>query len=196
MRIFNFIILMNQIDELIFTLTERLNDEIKIIQRLEYNQKIRKIYIEHLDDYKSKLMKEAPLFFKKLILLSGCEEPQKYYSLLNRYLHQALNNPNFDSIPTQSIFDLVTPQTNVMNIYKWYKNTLIENILLESKITELKNICRDLLYEKNLITAEENRQSDQSVKDKSESQCIKRGERIRGDLYLLMDDMNRKLSNI
>lgn len=187
---------MNQIDELIFTLTERLNDEMKTSQRAEYNQKIRKVYFEHLDNYENILIQDAPSYFQNLILLAGCEEPQKYYSILNRYLYQALENPNFDSNSKISIFDTVTPQTNAMNIYKWYKNTLIENIQLESKIAELKQKYRDLTYEQTIIESEENRQSDQSVKDKSESQCIKRGERIRGDLYRLIDDINRKLSNM
>lgn len=187
---------MNQIDELIYTLTERLNDEMKISQRNEYNQKIRKIYNEHPDDYENKLMEDAPLFFKNIILLTGCEEPQKYYSILNRYLHQALANPKFETISEVCIFDTITPQTNPMNIYKWYKNTLIENIHLETQIAELKQKYRDLSYEQTLLAAEENRQNDQSLKDKTESKCIKRGERIRGDLYRLIDDMNRKLSRI
>ena len=57
----------------------------------------------------------------ELILLAGCEEPQKYYSILNRYLYQALENPNFDSnskikIGSKIIFT-IAPTTSIIMEY-------------------------------------------------------------------------------
>ncbi|OHS98984.1 hypothetical protein TRFO_34630 [Tritrichomonas foetus] len=185
---------MNEIDELVFSLTERLQDTAKNKHRNSYKE-LRNVYVEKQSGAKNdeKFQSSFKEFFRKLICEAGCDDPQAYYQHFNRCLNKALNNNDFENIKSSTFMDNLSPQQNILEISQLFKETLIENIMMKKKIEELKQIKESLIQEQEFILAKTSKYYDETIKNKEQEKCIKRGEAIRGDLYLLVDDMNRDI---
>ena len=181
-----------KLDQIVFCLTERLNESIKLQQRELYLNEIKPIFLQfaqYQNDPIPRRDENIKLFFKKLVYQSACDCPNKFLSSINKNLNNLINQND------QEILNDIDQNPSMLDIYNGYKNTIIENLFLEDKINEYENYYIGLQDEFKIINEKYIEQTKKEARNRGEELEIKKGEVLRSHLHLIIDDLNRQFNN-
>ena len=170
-------ILMDELDEVVFGLLERLEEEVSSQKMYEYMM-IRREY----EQFKNK----AAVFVRDLTFLSCPEDEEAVLELTSDLIEKALSDGECPPIK-QSCY---VPALKLVNVYRWWRNTIHKNMTLETQIRELRFIEEQI--DEEISELEKTLQDSLTSEDKTNA--LKQEKwfiRMMGDLYWVIDELNR-----
>ena len=161
---------MEKLDSVVFSLVERLEEGERDAKVSEY-VKMRGCFDEFREKVKG--------FVQELVFLTCPEEMDAVLNLVERLSEKAICD-GFCG-PIEAV--CCAPGLRLENVYKWRRDTIHKNAALEAEIREMKGMAKNIDDEMGSLS---------QVGGLSAVKQEKWFVRMMGDLYWLVDEMNRK----
>ena len=163
---------MEKLDSVVFSLVERLEEGERDAKASEY-AKMRGCCEEFREKVKE--------FVRELVFLTCPEEMDAVLGMVERLIERAVDG---DCGPIEPA--CCAPGLRLENVYRWRRDTIHKNAALEAGIREMKGMVKNIDDEIQWLSRYD------TVGGLSVLKQEKWFVRMMGDLYWLVDEMNRK----